>query len=165
MKLNDLNYVNDKIDVDKYIEYRENVKKEMKEPDWLGDFSKDDILYMLDNNSKIWMYFKDEEFICSMMLIPSTKKDLDKFGIDLDFNEVVDYGPMFVNPKYVGNSLQYQMLKELDEYSSNKGYKYAISTVHPNNIYSINNLIKDGFELVGYRIFTRGERNIYYKKL
>ena len=165
MKLNDLNYVNDKIDVDKYIEYRENVKKEMKEPDWLGDFSKDDILYMLDNNSKIWMYFKDEEFICSMMLIPSTKKDLDKFGIDLDFNEVVDYGPMFVNPKYVGNSLQYQMLKELDEYSSNKGYKYAISTVHPNNIYSINNLIKDGFELVGNRIFTRGERNIYYKKL
>lgn len=165
MKLNDLNYVNDKIDVDKYIEYRENVKKEMKEPDWLGDFSKDDILYMLDNNSKIWMYFKDEEFICSMMLIPSTKKDLDKFGIDLDFNEVVDYGPMFVNPKYVGNSLQYQMLKELDEYSSNRGYKYAISTVHPNNIYSINNLIKDGFELVGYRIFTRGERNIYYKKL
>lgn len=165
MKLNDLNYVNDKIDVDKYIEYRENVKKEMKEPDWLGDFSKDDILYMLDNNSKIWMYFKDEEFICSMMLIPSTKKDLDKFGIDLDFNEVVDYGPMFVNSKYVGNSLQYQMLKELDEYSSNKGYKYAISTVHPNNIYSINNLIRDGFELVGYRIFTRGERNIYYKKL
>ena len=165
MKLNDLNYVNDKIDVDKYIEYRENVKKEMKEPDWLGDFSKDDILYMLDNNSKIWMYFKDEEFICSMMLIPSTKKDLDKFGIDLDFNEVVDYGPMFVNPKYVGNSLQYQMLKELDEYSSNKGYKYAISTVHPNNIYSINNLIRDEFELVGYRIFTRGERNIYYKKL
>lgn len=165
MKLNDLNYVNDKIDVDKYIEYRENVKKEMKEPDWLGDFSKDDILYMLDNNSKIWMYFKDEEFICSMMLIPSTKKDLDKFGIDLDFNEVVDYGPMFVNSKYVGNSLQYQMLKELDEYSSNRGYKYAISTVHPNNIYSINNLIRDGFELVGYRIFTRGERNIYYKKL
>lgn len=165
MKLNDLNYVNDKIDVDKYIEYRENVKKAMKEPDWLGDFSKDDILYMLDNNSKIWMYFKDEEFICSMMLIPSTKKDLDKFGIDLDFNEVVDYGPMFVNSKYVGNSLQYQMLKELDEYSSNKGYKYAISTVHPNNIYSINNLIKDGFELVGNRIFTRGERNIYYKKL
>lgn len=165
MKLNDLNYVNDKIDVDKYIEYRENVKKEMKEPDWLGDFSKDDILYMLDNNSKIWMYFKDEEFICSMMLIPSTKKDLDKFGIDLDFNEVVDYGPMFVNSKYVGNSLQYQMLKELDEYSSNKGYKYAISTVHPNNIYSINNLIRDGFELVGNRIFTRGERNIYYKKL
>lgn len=165
MKLNDLNYVNDKIDVDKYIEYRENVKKEMKEPDWLGDFSKDDILYMLDNNSKIWIYSKDEEFICSMMLIPSTKKDLDKFGIDLDFNEVVDYGPMFVNPKYVGNSLQYQMLKELDEYSSNKGYKYAISTVHPNNIYSINNLIRDGFELVGYRIFTRGERNIYYKKL
>lgn len=38
MKLNDLNYVNDKIDVDKYIEYRENVKKEMKEPELVRRF-------------------------------------------------------------------------------------------------------------------------------
>lgn len=163
--LKSLQCINSNIDINKYIEYREMVKSNMSSPDWLGDFSKDDILYMLDNNSKIWIYFNDSEFICSMMLIPSTKKDLVKFNVDFDYREVVDYGPMFVNPKYVGNGLQYQMLKELDEYSSNKGYRYAISTIHPDNIYSINNLVNDEFKLIGYRKFTRGERNIYLKKL
>lgn len=100
-----------------------------------------------------------------MMLIPSTEKDLKKFEIKLDYRDVVDYGPMFVNPKYVGNGLQYQMLKELDNYSVELGYDYAASTIHPDNIYSINNLVKDGFKLIGTKDFTRGTRNIYLKDL
>ncbi len=85
----------------------------------------------------------------SMMSIPSNEEDMIKFDLDLDYKEVIDYGPMFVNPKYVGNNLQYQMLKYLDEYVKSKSYKIAIGTVHPDNIYSINNLIKDGFILTG----------------
>ena len=62
------------------------------------------------------------------------------------------------------NRLQYQMLKELDNYCIKLGYKYAVRTIHPNNMYSINNLLKDDFELVGTKEFTRGIRNIYLKK-
>ena len=57
------------------------------------------------------------------------------------------------------------MLKYLDEYVKSKGYKIAIGTIHPDNIYSINNLIKDGFILTGSGSFKRGPRNIYVKKL
>ena len=64
-----------------------------------------------------------------------------------------------------GNNLQIQMLKYLDEYVKSKSYKIAIGTIHPDNIYSINNLIKDGFILTGSRSFKRGPRNIYVKKL
>ena len=60
-----------------------------------------------------------------------------KFGLDLNYREVVDYGPMFVNPKYVGNKLQYQMLQKIDKYSKMLGYKYAVGTIHPDNKYSI----------------------------
>lgn len=77
----------------------------------------------------------------------------------------LNYGPMFVNHKFIGNGLQFQMLKKLDEYCMNLGYKYVISTVHPNNIYSVNNLIKDNFELINSKEFKRGIRNIYLKKL
>lgn len=83
--------------------------------------------------------------------------------MDLDYKDVVDYGQMFVNPKYVSNGLQYQMLKELDNYCIKLGYN-AIGTIHPDNIYSINNLLKDDFKLVGIKEFTRGIRNIYLKK-
>ena len=97
--------------------------------------------------------------------IPSAENALSKFELDLDYKDVVDYGPMFVNSKYIGNGLQYQMLKVLDEYCINKKYKYAISTIHPDNIYSINSLIKDKFIFFNQKEFKRGLRNIYLKTL
>lgn len=165
MKLSELNCVNENINLDEYIKFREDVKKHMEYPEWLGDFSKEDLSILLENNSKIWMYYLDKEFVCSMMLIPSDKDTLSKFDIDIDYKEVVDYGPMFVNYKYIGNGLQYQMLKEIDKYCSLIGYKYAASTIHPDNIYSINNLLKDDFKYIKTKTFTRGLRNIYIKKL
>lgn len=164
MKLSDLKCINNDIDLDKYIEFREYVKKHMEHPEWLGDFSKEDLINLLNNNSKIWVYYLDNIPVCSMMFIPSTEKDLTKFELDLNYKEVADYGPMFVNPKYVGNGLQYQMLKEIDNYSISLGYKYAASTIHPDNIYSINNLLKDNFEYISTKEFKRGIRNIYLKK-
>lgn len=164
MKLEELRTVNKNINLDEYIEFRELVKDNMEYPEWLGDFSKDDLVNLINSNSIIWIYYLDKEPVCSMMLIPSTEKDLNKFEIDLNYKEVVDYGPMFVNPKYIGNKLQYQMLKELDKYCIELGYKYAASTIHPDNIYSINNLVRDDFELIGTKEFTRGIRNIYLKK-
>ena len=165
MKLEELNCINKSIDLGKYIEFREYVKENMTHPDWLGDFSKNDLIYMLNNNSKIWIYYLKEEPICSMMLIPSDENALSKFELDLDYKDVVNYGPMFVNSKYIGNGLQYQMLKVLDEYCINKKYKYAISTRHPDNIYSINSLIKDKFIFFNQKEFKRGLRNIYLKTL
>ena len=125
MKLKELFCISENINVDEYIEFREYVKENMIHPEWLGDFSKEDLENLLNSNSKIWIYYLDKEPVCSMMLIPSSEKALSKFELDLDYREVADYGPMFVNPKYVGNGLQYQMLKVLDEYCVNNKYKYV----------------------------------------
>lgn len=165
MKLDNLQCISDDINIDEYITNRDMVKSNMEYPDWLGDFSKEDLYNMLNTHVKIWMYYKNNDFICSMMFIPSTDKDLVKFGLNyLNYKKVVDYGPMFVNSKFVGNGLQYQMLKVLDKYSMELGYTYAISTVHPDNIFSIRNLEKDGFVLVDTKVFKRGIRNVYLKK-
>ena len=165
MELKDLHCIDCNINLDDYISFREDVKSHMEHPEWLGDFSKEDLEFMLNNNSKIWIYYLNDEPVCSMMIIPSREKDLKKFEIDLDFKEVIDYGPMFVNYKYVGNGLQYQMLRFIDEYSKKLGYNYAASTVHPDNNYCIKNILKDEFELVNTKEFTRGIRNIYLRKL
>lgn len=92
-------------------------------------------------------------------------KTMQKFELDLDYRDVVDYGPMFVNSRYVGNGLQYQMLCELDNYCKNNGFKFAAGTIYPDNVYSINNLVKDDFKMVGTKEFSRGMRNIYLRCL
>ena len=136
----------------------------MANPEWLGDFSKEDLERKLKKDSEIWIYYQDKKPVCSMMLIPATPEDLEKLNLAYKETEVVDYGPMFVDPTYRGNGLQYQMLKELDKIAKQKGYKYAIVTVHPDNTYSIRNIEQDNFKLLATKTFSRGKRNIYLKK-
>ncbi len=165
IKLSDLKCINENIDLNIYLDFIDSVKKTMEHPEWLGDFTKEDLEVMLKENTKIYMYYLNDNIVCTMMSIPSTPKALKKFEIDLDHNIVVDYGPMAVGKDYIGNGLQYQMLKELDEISIKDGYEYVAATIHPENIYSIRNLLKDDFKQTGQKEFKRGIRNIYLKKL
>lgn len=165
MMLKELKCIDNNINIEEYINFREDVKSYMEYPEWLGDFTKEELIDMLSNNSKIWIYKDNNIDVSSCMIIPSTKKAINKFELDLDYKEVLDYGPMFVSKDYIGNSLQYQMLKELDKYAIEHNYKYAVATVHPDNIYSINNLLKDNFKLISTKDFKRGTRNIYLKQL
>lgn len=167
MKLNlqNMTCINENINLEEYIEFREYVKKHMEYPEWLGDFSIEDLEHILANGSKIWLYYLDDTPVCSMMAIPADATTINKYEVNLDHKNIIDYGPMMVNPKFIGNGLQYQMLKELDTYSINNNYKYAISTVHPDNTYSINNFIKDNFKFLNQKNFKRGLRNIYIKNL
>ena len=164
MKIDELEEITE-IDIKDYIDFRENVKSNMEHPEWLGDFTIAEIKEGLESESmKIWVYKSNNENVCSMMLLKSSEKSLQKLELNLEAAEVVDYGPMFVNPKFVGNGLQYQMLKRLDQFCQNKGYKYAASTVHPDNVFSIKNIEKDNFILQSVKEFKRGLRNIYLKK-
>lgn len=153
------------IDLDSYIYFVDMIKSCMDNPEWLGDFTKSDLEFLLSNGSKMWMYYHKDNFVCSMICIPASEKDIKKFGLSYNYNDVIDYGPMVVNNKYRGNGLQYKMLLEQDLYAKEKGYKYAIATVHPDNVFSINNLVRDNFSLVGQKEFSRGLRNIYVKEL
>lgn len=67
--------------------------------------------------------------------------------------------------KRIDDNIDLDKYIEYREYVKSKGYKTAVGTIHPDNIYSINNLIKDDFILTGSRNFKRGKRNIYVKKL
>ena len=81
LNLNELNCINENINLDEYIDFREKVKKQMEYPEWLGDLSKDDLIQLINSDSKTWIYYLNEEPICSMMLIPSDEKSLLKMWI------------------------------------------------------------------------------------
>lgn len=150
-------------EIDKYIEFREKVKKNMEHPEWLGDFTKEDLEKLIEDGNKIYVFYKDDIEVCSTMIIKASEKDILKFGLDIDYKKTMDYGPTFVSDEYRGNNLQLQMTKYLDNYLVENGYKYAVTTIHPDNIFSIRNVLKDDFKKVGSKEFKRGPREIYFK--
>lgn len=153
-------------DLDSYISFESLVKSSMEHPEWLGDFSKDDYNFLLNNNSYIFVWTINNEIAASGMIMPSREQDLPKFfSSELNYKEVIDFGPQMVNPKYIGNGLQQNIINYLQHFSKNIGYKYALATVHPDNIYSKNNFFKTHFEILGEMDFKRGKRIIVRKKL
>ena len=164
--LDEFKCVSENIDLDYYIEFRESVRSKMERPEWLGEIPKEGLEEMLSIGGKIWMYYLGDVPVCTWMFIPAgedAKEDLEIEGID--YNLMGDIGPVFVNFDFLGHGLMYQMLIKFDEYLKTIGYKYIMTTVHPENVFSSNNMIKNGMKKVSQKVFKRGPRDIYFKEL
>ena len=152
-------------DIDDYLSFIHTVKSTMEHPEWLGDFSKEDLSYLLNHGSYLCFFKYQGMVVASSLIIPAREKDIQKFELDLPYQETMDYGPEGVLAEARGNGLQLYVLQKMDELSKEKGYKYAVSTVHPDNIFCIRNMEKHGFIYHQTKEFTRGVRNIYQKDI
>ncbi len=165
MKINKFNCICENNDIDEYLEFHKYVKSNMKEPSWLGEFSLNDLKNIL-NNGKLFNFYDNNTIVCSMLYIPSNSKTLKKHNLKYDENLVGACGPIMVNPKYVGNKFQKQMLELLDEYCKSIGKRYIFTKVHPDNIYSIDNFVSAGYKFIETYKTSNGElRSIYFKEI
>ena len=100
--------------------------------------------------------------ISDLHLSFGTNKPMDVFG-----NKWKKYEDKIkeIPPEITNEFEKVVTLQVLDNYSINNNYTYALVTIHPDNIYSIKNILKDNFELINTIELKRGTRNIYLKKL
>lgn len=166
MKINEFNCISEHNNIDEYLEFYKYVKSNMKEPSWLGEFSLNELKNILNNEGKLFNFYDNNIIVCSMLYIPSNNKTLEKHNLKYDEDLVGSCGPIMVNPEYVGNKFQKQMLELLDKYCKNIGKRYIFTKVHPDNIYSINNFISDGYKFVETYKTSSGElRSVYFKEI
>lgn len=166
MKINEFNCISEHNNIDEYLEFYKYVKSNMKEPSWLGEFSLNELKNILNNEGKLFNFYGNNIIVCSMLYIPSNNKTLEKHNLKYDEKLVGSCGPIMVNPKYVGNKFQKQMLELLDKYCKSIGKRYIFTKVHPNNIYSINNFVSDGYKFVETYKTSSGEpRSVYFKEI
>ena len=166
MKINEFNCISEHNDIDEYLEFYKYVKSNMKEPSWLGEFSLNELKNILNNEGKLFNFYDNNIIVCSMLYIPSNNKTIKKHNLNYDEKLVGSCGPIMVNPKYVGNKFQKQMLELLDKYCKSIGKRYIFTKVHPDNIYSINNFISEGYKFVEtYKTSSGESRSVYFKEI
>lgn len=163
MKLENLNCYSTNVNIDDYLKLYKYVRDNMIHPEWLGTFTKNEIEDILENGGKIWLYYKDNEPVCSMFYMPSNNKSLRKHNIEYDEGLTGALGPIMVSPKYIGNGLQNQMMTIFDEYCKSINKKYIFTKVCSDNVFSINNIIKQGYILRDKYITERGENSAFVK--
>ena len=163
--LENLNCVSKNVNLDDYLYLYKYVRDNMENPEWLGTFTKEEIIEILNNKGKIWLYYDNKNLVCSMMYIPSNNKSLKKHNISYDEKLVGSLVPIMVNPNYVGNGYQRQMMKILDEYCKSINKKYIFTKVCSDNVYSLNNMLKDNYVVTDEYENERGKNTTLLKEL
>ncbi|MFT4105134.1 MAG: GNAT family N-acetyltransferase [Lacrimispora sp.] len=67
---------------------------------------------------------------------------------DEELEKVAHMETIAILPQYRGNGLQHTMMQAAEEELKSRGYKYFMCTIHPENIYSEKNAVKQGYEVV-----------------
>lgn len=65
-----------------------------------------------------------------------------------EYDKVIHFDSLVVNPKNRGLHLMDVFLTKTEQILQDTPYKHWFATVHPDNCYSYNNLIKHGFEIL-----------------
>lgn len=128
-------------------------------------FLKNKIIDILSTGGKIWLYSYDLDLVCSMFYIPASNKSLKKHSIYSDESITGSLGPIMVSPDYVGNGFQIEMLKVFNKDCKDMGKKYIFTKVHVDNIYSLNNFLKDNYVVTDIYESERGMNKALVKRL
>ena len=165
MKLSDFRCVCDHVNLDDYLKLYKYVRDGMENPNWLGAFTKKEIKDWLNLKGKIWLYYSGEDLVCSMFLLPSNNKTLNKHKVFQEADLVASLGPIMVSPLYRGNHLQLQMMEVLEDYCKNHNYQYLYTKVCSDNIYSLSNIYEFGFLETDKYENDRGNNISFLKKI
>ena len=163
MKLTDLKGIDNNINLDDYLFLYNYVRNNMEHPEWLGTFTLEEIKEILSIGGKIWMYYDKDIPVCSMFYIPSSNKSLRKHKIEYDETITGSLGPIMVRKEYIGNKLQTAMLEVLNDYVAKIGKSHLFTKAHSDNIYSIRNILKDGYKVIDEYENERGPMTAFIK--
>lgn len=163
MKLNDLKEVSENVNLDEYLELYKYVRENMEHPEWLGTFERDEIEEILASGGKIWMYYDGKTPVCSVFYIPTKNKTLRKHNIEYDESITGSLGPIMVRKEYVGNGLQSEMQKIINEYTKKIGKTHMFTKAHSDNIYSIRNILRDGYKVINEYTNERGPITVFIR--
>ena len=136
-------------ELDKYLEFSHVVKNMMAEDDWFFLDPDEEVRQMMaQDRVDIWLA-EDEKRIAAVFCIVYPGMENFNIGYDLGFSEedlkrVVHMDTAAVHPDYRGRGLQKRMMAHAEQELEGK---ILLCTIHPDNRYSLNNVLKLGYTI------------------
>lgn len=137
-------------DVESFIRLLEEVREEMPHKEWFyldpPEFIREQLLL---GTMQLWVAMDGGKLAGALdILIPGNAEY--NYGYDLGFSEeelsrVVNMDSAAVYPEYRGMGLQRKLLTEAEAWIRNEGKQILLCTVHPDNHFSLDNVLKQGY--------------------
>ena len=152
----------------------------MENPEW---FMKDDLEYITGHIGHIPLQKEDAGFIIKAVVASADKEEVAGFFMvafpgnieknlghhiglsEAELLQVAHMDSVVILPEFRGHGLQYQLIKEAERVITNEtGYHILMATVHPDNKYSLKNVLAHEYEVVAEALKYGGFRRYIVKK-
>lgn len=167
-------------DAEKLSQIMDQVSAGMDHPEW---FVKDDLSYIKEHIGHAPLRGNDLGFILKavanideqeqiagffMVAFPGlSEKNLGHhiFLSEKELLKVAHMDSVVILPQYRGHGLQYQLIAEAEKViTKESGYRILMATVHPDNKYSLGNVLAQGYEVAAEALKYGGYRRYIMKK-
>lgn len=139
-------------DADQFLSFLEKIRSDMTHPEWFY-LDPPEVVgkWLADGTMVLWMA-EEKGCLAAVFTILYPGLDPCNYGYDLDLREaellqVVHMDTAAVHPDYRGRGLQGQLLQMAERELSGNGKRILLSTVHPENRFSLNNMLKQGYRV------------------
>ena len=139
-------------DTEMFLRFLEEVKKEMAQQDWFYLDPPDVVRAMMaDGTMELWLAMDGDRIAAAFDILHPGLASYN-YGYDLDLTEdellqVVHMDTSAVHADYRGQGLQGKMVRTAEAELSGQGRNILLCTVHPENRYSLNNMLKQGYQI------------------
>lgn len=151
-------------EINKMLEFQAHVIEGMSRAEFFFPLKYDDFLYPIIHDGGVF-YVEDEGKIIAfvVLILDPLNAVLEEYKLDSDNIAVLD--SIMVDEKYRGNKFQKQLEEYITKLAVKNKNKALVATVHPDNIYSLNNLLNDGYKIINKINIYNGQRYIVFKNL
>lgn len=139
-------------DTESFIDLMACVKQSMKQKEWLYLDSPDDVREMMkDGTMSLWVAMDGERMAAAFdALYPKFESFNYGYAIGLTGEEllmVVNMDTAVVHPDYRGLGLQKRLMERAEQELHAAGMRILMCTVHPENQFSLNNVLAQGYTI------------------
>ncbi len=139
-------------DTETLLQFLQQVREEMEHKEWFYLDAPEDVRAMMEDGSmELWLAEENGELAGIFDLIrPGLAKH--NYGYDLDFTEeellrVINMDTAAVHPNHRGKGLQGKLIQHVEAYLRQEGKHILLCTVHPDNRFSLQNVLKQGYKV------------------
>lgn len=129
----------------------DEAKNLSEHPEWFVADDEDFVRRHLSEEGFVIVAVAEDGQIAGFFLVKEPRPD-ENLGVYLDFDseklkQVAVMDSAAVGTAYRGNGLQGRMLKEAEKTLDTQKFRYLMCTIHPENIYSLQNMQRHGYEV------------------
>lgn len=149
---------------DEIVAFQSEVIDKLYNKEFFTPLNETELKFPLMNNGIVYLLYDEDLVVGLFVLTINPLKEIIK-EYEFGDNDFAIFDSVMIRDTYRGSHLQQQGMKLLDEDAKRIGIKTIVATVHPQNIYSINNFKKMSYEYVKQINIHGGERIIFRKDL